>query len=177
MLPWPNVPSKWADRLGQVRCQYGTFAKLRTSCPCEVELEVVLFFFEGDWYVHRIAVWECFDIGTWTRRISSRFGALEHEANRTPDMSATFIGSRKKFCERNRTSVCPARKQKATILPVSSRLDRFNRFNRKRTTALQILCQNMVRTWYVIKRRISLRVLNFTTRKHVRSLEKFKSNY
>ena len=28
-------------------------------------------FFEGDWYVHRIAVWECFDIGTWTRRIPS----------------------------------------------------------------------------------------------------------
>ena len=48
MLPWPKVPSKWADGLGQVHCQYGTFAKLRTSCPCEVELEVVLFSFEGD---------------------------------------------------------------------------------------------------------------------------------
>ena len=63
MLPWPNVLSKWADRLGQVHCQYGTFAKLRTSCSCEVELEVMLFFFEGDWYVHRIAVSECFDLG------------------------------------------------------------------------------------------------------------------
>ena len=71
MLPWPNIPSKWADGLGQVHCQYGTFAKLRTSCPCEVEFEVVVFFFEGDWHVHKMAVWECFDIGTWTRRISS----------------------------------------------------------------------------------------------------------
>ena len=40
MLPWPNVLDKWADRLGQVHCQYGTVAKLRTSCPCEVEFEV-----------------------------------------------------------------------------------------------------------------------------------------
>ena len=70
MLPWPNVPSKWADGLGQVHCQHGTFAKLRISYPCEVKFEVVLFFFEGDWNVQKIAVWECFDIGTWTRRIS-----------------------------------------------------------------------------------------------------------
>ena len=71
MLPWPNILSKWADGLGQVHCQYGTFAKLCISCPCEVEFKVVLFFFEGDWYLHKIAVWECFDIGTCTRRISS----------------------------------------------------------------------------------------------------------
>ena len=71
LLPCPNVPSKWKDRLGQADCQYGTFGKLRTSCPCEVEFEVALCFFEGGWCVHRIAVWECFDIGTWTRRISS----------------------------------------------------------------------------------------------------------
>ena len=58
MLPWPNVPSKRADGLGQVHCQYGTFAKLHTSCPCEVEFEVVLFFFEGDWYVYKIQQFE-----------------------------------------------------------------------------------------------------------------------
>ena len=38
----------------------------------------------------------------WYRDLNSshffpRFGALEHEANRTPDISATFIGSRKSF--------------------------------------------------------------------------------
>ena len=71
MLPWPNFPSKWADWFRPVHCQYGTFVKLHTSCPCEVECQGVLFFFEGNWYVHKIAVWECFDIGTWTRRISS----------------------------------------------------------------------------------------------------------
>ena len=70
LLPCRKVPSKWADGLGQVHCQYGTFVELRTSCPCEMEFEVVLFFSEGDWYVHRIAVWDCFDIGTWTRLIS-----------------------------------------------------------------------------------------------------------
>ena len=70
MLPWPNVSSKWTDGLGPVHYQYETFAKLRISCPCEVELQGVLFFFEGDWYVHKIAVSECFDIGTWTCRIS-----------------------------------------------------------------------------------------------------------
>ena len=43
MLPWPKVPSKWAGRLGQVHCQYGTFAKLRASCPFEVVFEVVMF--------------------------------------------------------------------------------------------------------------------------------------
>ena len=137
-LPWPNVPSKWADRLGQVHCQYGTFAQLRTSCPCEAEFEVVLLFFKGDWCVHRIAVWECFDIWTWTRRISPTFGPLEHEANRTPDISATFVGSRERFCKRNRMSVCPARKRKPSILSVFYRLNRFNRLGRGRTTPLQI---------------------------------------
>ena len=73
MLPWPDIPDKWADRLGQVHCQYGTFAKLRTSCSCEVEFEGVVFLFEGDWYVHETAVWECFHIGTWTRRILPTF--------------------------------------------------------------------------------------------------------
>ena len=135
MLPWPNFLSEWADGLGQVHCQYGTFAKLRTSCPCEVEFEVVLFFFEGDWYVHEIVIWECFDVRTWTRRIFFLlFGLLEHEANRIPDTSATFIGSCNKFCKRNRMAVCPARKQKPSILSVSCRLNRFNRCSRWRTT-------------------------------------------
>ena len=150
MLPWPNIPSKWADRLGQVHCQYGTFAKLRTSCPREVEFEVVLFFFEEDWYVHRIAVWECFDIGTWTRRISSHVLACPWS------MSMERIGHRiclllssvlvKKFCKGKRMSVCPARKRKPSILSVSCGLNRFNRCSRWRTPPLQILCQNMVRT-------------------------------
>ena len=77
-----------------------------------------------------------------------RFGALEHEANRTPDISATFIGSRKKFCKRNRMSVCSARKRKASILSVSHRLNRFGRCNRWGTISLQILCHKMVRNWY-----------------------------
>ena len=54
----------------------------------------------------------------WYRDLNSshffpRFGLLEHKANRTPDISATFIGSCKKFCKRKRMSVCPARKTKA----------------------------------------------------------------
>ena len=85
-----NVPSKWADGLGQVHGQYGTFAKLRTSSPCQVGFEVVLFFFEGDTF--------------WRVR--------EHEANRTPDISATFIDSRKKYCKSNRMFVCPARNKR-----------------------------------------------------------------
>ena len=90
----------------------------------------------------------------WYRDLNSshffpRFGALEHETNRTPDISATFIGSCKKFCERKRMSVCPTRKRKPSVLSVSYRLDRFNRCSRGRTTPFQILCQNMVRTWYI----------------------------
>ena len=90
----------------------------------------------------------------WYRDLNSshlfpRSGALEHEANRTPDISATFIGSRKKFCKSNRMSVCPARERKPSILSYSCRLYRFNRLSRGRTTPLYILCQYMVRTWYV----------------------------
>ena len=77
-----------------------------------------------------------------------RFGLLEHEANKTPDISATFIGSRKKFCKRKRMSVRPARKRQACILSVSYRLNRFNRRSRWKSAPLQILCRNMVRTWY-----------------------------
>ena len=89
----------------------------------------------------------------WYRDLNSshffpRFDLLEHEANRTPDISATFISSRKKFCKRNRMSVCPARKGKPSSLSVSYRLNRFNRCSRGRTRPLQILCQNMVRAWY-----------------------------
>ena len=65
------------------------------------------------------------------------FGLLEHEANRSPDISATFIGSRKKFCKRNRMSVLPARKRQPSILSVSCRLNRFNRCSRWRTTPFQ----------------------------------------
>ena len=59
-----------------------------------------------------------------------RFGALEHEANRTPDISATFIGSRKKFCKRNRMSVCPAREPKPSISSLSYRSNHFNQCSR-----------------------------------------------
>ena len=90
----------------------------------------------------------------WYRDLNSshffpRFGALEHEANRTRDISATFIGSRKKFCKHKRMSVCPARKRKASVLPVSYRLNGFNRWSRWKMAPLQISCQNMVRTWYI----------------------------
>ena len=89
----------------------------------------------------------------WYRDWSSsyffpRFGLLEHEANRTPDISATFIGSRKKFCKRKRMSVCLTIKRKPSILSVSYRLNGLNRCSRGRTTPLQILWQNMVRAWY-----------------------------
>ena len=149
MLPWSNVPIKWAEGLGQVHCQYGILVKLCTSCPCEVEFEVVLFFFEGNWYVSKNSSLRMF----WYRDLNSshffpHFGLLEHEANRTPDISATFIGSRRKFCKRNRMSVCPARKRKPSILSLFCRLNRFHRCSRWRTTLLQISCQNMVRTWY-----------------------------
>ena len=75
----------------------------------------------------------------WYRDLNSlhffpRFGALEHAANRTPDISATLIGSCKKFCKRYRMSVCPARKRKASILSVSCRLNRLNRCSRWRIT-------------------------------------------
>ena len=84
----------------------------------------------------------------WYRDLNSshffpRFSALEHK---TPDISATLIGSRKNFCKRNRMSVFPVRKRKASILSVSYRLNRLNRCSRWETTLLQILCQNMVRT-------------------------------
>ena len=89
----------------------------------------------------------------WYRDLNSshffpRFGALEYEANRTPDISATLIGSPKTFCKRKRMSVCPARKRKPNIVCVSYRWNRFNRCSRWRTAPFQILCQNMVRTWY-----------------------------
>ena len=89
----------------------------------------------------------------WYRDLNSshffpRFGALEHDANKTPDTSATFIGSHKTFCERNRMSVCLGTKRRVSILSVSYRLNRFNRCSRGKTTPLQILCQIMVRTWY-----------------------------
>ena len=147
MLRWPKVLSKWADGLGQVYCQHGTFAKLCTSCPCEVEFEVVVFFFKGDWNVHKNSSLRMF----WYRDLNSShvlpcFGSLEDEANRTWDICATFIGSRKKSCKGNRMSVCQARKRKPSILSVSYRLDHFNRCSRWKTTPLQIFCQNMVRT-------------------------------
>ena len=77
------------------------------------------------------------------------FGVLEHEANRTPDMSATFIASRKKFCKRNRMSVCTGRKRRPSISSLSHRLNGPNRCSRGRITPFQILRQNMVRTWYI----------------------------
>ena len=88
----------------------------------------------------------------WYRDLNSshffpRFGTLEHEANRTPDIFVTFIGLRKKFYKRKRMSVCPARKRKAIILSVSYRLNRFNRCDRWKTAPRQILYQNMIRTW------------------------------
>ena len=75
------------------------------------------------------------------------FDALEHEANRTPDIFATFIGSCKKFCKGKRMSVCLARKRKPSILSFTCRLNRFNGCSRGRTKPFQIFCQNMVRTW------------------------------
>ena len=84
-----------------------------------------------------------------------RFGLLEHEANKTPDIFATLIGSREKFCKHNRMSVSPARKQKPNILSVSYRLNRLNRCNRWRTTPFQILCQNMIRTWYLNVKKVN----------------------
>ena len=97
----------------------------------------------------------------WYRDLNSshsfpRFGLLEHEANKTPDISATFISSHKKFCKRKRMSVCPARKRKPSILSVSYRLNHFNRCSRWRTRLLQILCQNMVSTWYGIRESIGV---------------------
>ena len=54
----------------------------------------------------------------------------------------------KKLSERKRMSVCPARKRKPSILSVSCRLNRLNRCSRGGITSVQILCQNVVRTWY-----------------------------
>ena len=60
----------------------------------------------------------------WCRDLNSshffpRFGVLEHTANKTPDISATFIGSHKKFCKRKRMSVCSVRKRSRGVLSVS----------------------------------------------------------
>ena len=79
----------------------------------------------------------------WYRDLNSshffpRFGLLEHGANRTPDISSTFIGSPKKFCKRKRMSVCPRTKRKPSLLSLSYRLNRFNRCSRRRTMPLQI---------------------------------------
>ena len=148
MLPWPNVLSKWADGLGQVHCQYGTFAKLRLLLPMWGEIWSDVVFLWRRVICPQNSSLRMF----WYRDLNSshffpRFGLLEHEANRTPDISATFIGSRKKSYKRNRMSVCAARRRKASILSLSYRFDRFNRCSEWRTTPLQILCQNMVRTW------------------------------
>ena len=88
----------------------------------------------------------------WYRDLNSshffpRFGALEHEANRISDISTTFISSRKTFSKRNRVSVCSARERKPSILSLSCRLNRFVWGSWWRTTPLQILCHNIVRTW------------------------------
>ena len=149
LFPCPKVPSKGAYGLGPVHCQRGTFGKLRTSCPCEVEFEVVLCFLWRRLTCPQNSSLRMF----WHRDLTSshffpRFGALKHEANRTPDISVTFIGSRKKFCKRKRMSVGSARKRKPNVLSVSHGLNRFNWCSRGRTTPLQILCQNMDRMWY-----------------------------
>ena len=75
----------------------------------------------------------------WYRDLNSshffpRFSALEHEKNRTPDISATFVGSRKNFCKRKGMSVCPVRKRKSKSSSVPYRMDHFNRLSRGRTT-------------------------------------------
>ena len=66
----------------------------------------------------------------WYRDLNSshffpRFGALEHGANRTTNISASFVGSGKRFCKCNRMPVCPRTKRKTSILSVSYRLNRF----------------------------------------------------
>ena len=55
----------------------------------------------------------------------------------------------KKLCKRNGLSVCLARKQRPSILALSCRLNRLNRWSGWRTTPLQILCQNMVSIRYI----------------------------
>ena len=134
MFPCRKVSSKWADGFGQVHCQYETFTKLRTFCPCDVEFKVGVVFLWRRLICPQNSSLRMF----WYRDLNSshffpHFGALEHEANRTPAVSATFIGSHKKFCKRNRMSVCPARKRKPSILSVSCRLNRLNRLNGGKT--------------------------------------------
>ena len=142
-----NVPRKWADRLGQVHCQYGTFAKLHTSCPCEVEFQVVMFF-----------LWRRL-IGTqnsslrmfWYRDLNSshffpRFGALEHEANRTPDISATSSVRVKSFANASGCLFVWQENERASVFSASYRLNRLNcrwGCSRWRTTPVQFLCKNM----------------------------------
>ena len=133
MLSWPNILSKWADRLGQVHCQHGTFAKLRTSCPCEVEFQGVLFFFEGDWYFHRIAVWECFDIGTWTRRMSCHV-LTSWSMKRIGHGIFLLLSSVRIKSFVNATGHLFVRQErKLNILSLSCRLNRLNRLSRWRS--------------------------------------------
>ena len=148
MLPWPNI----SEQMGW---------RTRTSAlPIRdlSQIAYLLSMWDGIWCGFLWRRLRCSQNSSlrmfWYGDLNSsyffpHFGALENEANRTQDISATFIGSCKKFCKRNRMSVCPARKQKPKISSVSYRLNRFNGCSRWRTTPLQILCQNMVRTWCV----------------------------
>ena len=87
----------------------------------------------------------------WYRDLNSShffhvFGALGHEANRSPDISATSIGSRKKFCKLKRMSVCPARKGKPNILSVSYRAESFQSVQQMKNYAPSEFCAKICST-------------------------------
>ena len=65
------------------------------------------------------------------------FGTLENEANRTPDISATFIGSRHKSFVNVTGCRLSGKKTKNSFLSLSCRLNCFNRCSRWRTTAFK----------------------------------------
>ena len=145
-----QVASKWADGLGQVPCQYGIFVKLRTSCPCEVEFEGVLFFLEGDWYVHKTAVWECFDIGTWTRRISSRVLARQSMKRIGHRIFLLLPSVRVKSFVKSTGCLFVRQENESRVFCLSPPTGWMVWIDwvEEEVRPLQILCQNMVSTWY-----------------------------
>ena len=150
LLPCPKVPSKWG---WPTRTRALPIRDLR-------QIAYLLPMWGGIWS-GVVFLWRrliCPQNSSlrmfWYRDLNSshffpRFGVLEHEANRTLDISATFIGSRKSFVNASGSSVCPAKRRIRVFCLSPIGLNRLNRCSRGRTTPIQILCQNMVCTWYV----------------------------
>ena len=90
----------------------------------------------------------------WYRDLNSshffpRFGLLKHEANRTPDIPATFIGARKKVLWRQPDVCLSCKKTKGECFVCVLQVESFQPAQQMKSYAPFDFCaKNMVRTWY-----------------------------